>query len=440
MDDSRPHWERPVLANYDAESALLAAILNTNAVYFRVATFCRPADFADALLGRIFEAMGRLIERGQLADVLTLKDQFDRDPGLAGAGGDKYLARLANSVITIINAEDYGRTIRDLADRRRLRDICGDAIRDAEDVIIERPASQIAADLAADVTQSIARERELESVGLVAARVVDSLKVDLVCYPTGLSCIDRVIGGGLFPGKFYGLPARHKAGKTMLASTISWHMNRAQVPHLYFALEMGADEITQRMLAKDMGCNSLVFLDKTKRQSPDFIARAGSAAVGLQSKTGLNFQARPRMTKEDIRQTIARAALVDGIKGFIVDYLQLVTGQERGESTATHLDNVTQMVAEMCKRYGLWGIATAQTNQEGNIRGGEGLLNACDMTLCVHRIEGAAGPDRAWLEMMATRFTPKRDIGSASDPALEIDTRAGPMFVETLDMPMGISG
>ena len=62
----------------------------------------------------------KLIERGQIANPVTLKNLFDQDGALAEIGGAQYLARLAESAVTIINAEHYGRTIHDLHLRREL--------------------------------------------------------------------------------------------------------------------------------------------------------------------------------------------------------------------------------------------------------------------------------------------------------------------------------
>ena len=50
---------------------------------------------------------------------ITLKGLFEQDGALAEVGGAAYLVRLANSVVTIINAEDYGRLIYDLHLRRQ---------------------------------------------------------------------------------------------------------------------------------------------------------------------------------------------------------------------------------------------------------------------------------------------------------------------------------
>src|ERR1700722_3671328 len=100
--------------NTEAEQALLGAMLVNNAAHARVSEFLFPEHFADAVHGRIYAAISKLVERGQVANPVALKNLFDQDGALAEIGGAAYLARLAGSVVTIINAEDYGRTIHDL--------------------------------------------------------------------------------------------------------------------------------------------------------------------------------------------------------------------------------------------------------------------------------------------------------------------------------------
>src|ERR1700752_2855093 len=94
--------------NTEAEQALLAAILVNNAAFHRVAEFLLPEHFAEGVHGRIFAAIGKLIERGQIANPVTLKNLFDQDGALAEIGGAAHLARLAPGGVTIINARGYG--------------------------------------------------------------------------------------------------------------------------------------------------------------------------------------------------------------------------------------------------------------------------------------------------------------------------------------------
>jgi replicative DNA helicase len=119
--------------NIEAEQALLGAILVNNAAYWRVTEFLEPEHFAEGVHGRIYAAIARLVDRGHIANPVSLKNLFDDDGALAEIGGAAYLARIAASVVTIINAEDYGRTIFDLYLRRQLISICEDTVNTAYD-------------------------------------------------------------------------------------------------------------------------------------------------------------------------------------------------------------------------------------------------------------------------------------------------------------------
>ena len=130
--------------NIDAEQALLGAILVNNESYDRVASFLDVAHFFDAVHGRIYEAAAKLITQGHLASPVTLKNFFERDAALAEIGGPQYLARLAGAATTIINTEEYGRTIYDLALRRELINVGTDIHNRAYDAPVDdTPGQQI---------------------------------------------------------------------------------------------------------------------------------------------------------------------------------------------------------------------------------------------------------------------------------------------------------
>src|SRR5580700_11029426 len=117
--------------NTEIEQALLGAIFRNNLAHSRVSDFLEPEHFGNAVHGRIYAAIGKLIERGQLANPVTLKNLFDQDGALGEVGGAQYLSRLAEAAVTIINAEDYGRRIHDLHLRRQLIALGEDVVNDA---------------------------------------------------------------------------------------------------------------------------------------------------------------------------------------------------------------------------------------------------------------------------------------------------------------------
>ena len=106
--------------NFEAEQALLGAILVNNEACDRVSGFLKSEHFYDALHGRIYDHAAKLIWAGKRATPITLKTFFQGDEPVGELTVPQYLGRLAANATTIINAEDYGRTIYDLAIRRNL--------------------------------------------------------------------------------------------------------------------------------------------------------------------------------------------------------------------------------------------------------------------------------------------------------------------------------
>src|ERR1700757_2257340 len=106
--------------NIEAEQALLGAILVNNEAFYRVSDFLEPKHFFEPIHQRIYELAGGLIRVSKTATPVTLKTFLPADFDVAGLSLNQYLARLAAEATTIINAEDYGRTVYDLAVRRAL--------------------------------------------------------------------------------------------------------------------------------------------------------------------------------------------------------------------------------------------------------------------------------------------------------------------------------
>jgi replicative DNA helicase len=85
------------LTSVEAEHGLLGTILCDNRTFHPVVEIVRPADFSSPVHGRIFDAISHLIDRGHVANPITLKNVFDQDGSLIPIGGAQYLAKLAES-------------------------------------------------------------------------------------------------------------------------------------------------------------------------------------------------------------------------------------------------------------------------------------------------------------------------------------------------------
>ena len=109
-------------SNVQAEQALLGALLANNKAYERVSEFLAAEHFADPIHGRIYQAISRRVEAGQLADAVTLKAEFEHAGILEEVGGTAYLTQLLTAMVGIINAGDYGRLLRHARGLRPSRD------------------------------------------------------------------------------------------------------------------------------------------------------------------------------------------------------------------------------------------------------------------------------------------------------------------------------
>ncbi|MBR6663545.1 MAG: AAA family ATPase, partial [Alphaproteobacteria bacterium] len=253
--------------NIEAEQALLGAILANNKAFEKVSEFLKGNHFADPIHSKIFDVVSKLITRGHVADVKTLKNYFEQDGVLDEVGGFKYLVKLADSATPLTNAEYYAQFIYDKYLRRELISTGFDIVNNA---FVE--------DVDSDATDQIeAAERklfDLSNQGEINGGFVDfahALEASLgnieQAYqkdgkisglPTSLDALDNRTGG-LNNSDLIIIAGRPAMGKTALATNIAY--NVAEYMHhaknidekskgvAFFSLEMSSDQLASRILS-----------------------------------------------------------------------------------------------------------------------------------------------------------------------------------------------
>src|SRR6476646_8637491 len=128
----------------EAEQSLLGAILVNNDAFYRVSDSLEPKHPFAPLHQTLYETASSLIRMGKIATPVTLKTFLPADTDVGGMTIGQYLARLAAEATTIINAQDYGRTIYDLSLRRDLIRIGEDMVNVAFDAPVDfAPRAQL---------------------------------------------------------------------------------------------------------------------------------------------------------------------------------------------------------------------------------------------------------------------------------------------------------
>src|SRR5689334_10722151 len=221
--------------NVEAEQALLGAILVNNEAFYRVSDFLEPRHFFEPVHQNIYEIAGSLVRVGKIANPVTLKTFLPADVDIAGLTVSQYLARLAAEATTVINAEDYGRTIYDLSTRRSLIVIGEDMVNVAFDAPVDfMPREQI--------EDAERRLYELAETGKYdggfqrfAAALTTAVDMAARAYQrdgrlsglaTGLHDLDRMMGG-LQPSDLVIVAGRPGMGKTALATNMAYNIARA---------------------------------------------------------------------------------------------------------------------------------------------------------------------------------------------------------------------
>ena len=332
--------------NIEAEQALLGAILVNNEAFYRVSDFLEPGHFFEPIHKKIYELGSSLVRAGKVASPVTLKTFLPPDLDVAGMTASQYLARLAAEATTVINAEDYGRTIYDLAIRRTLIIIGEDMVNVAYDAPVDlAPREQI--------EDAERRLYELAETGRYDGgfqRFATALTtaVDMAAHAyqrdgklsglaSGLHDLDRMMGG-LQKSDLVILAGRPGMGKTSLATNIAYNIAKAWRGEVrpdgriesvnggivgFFSLEMSAEQLATRIISEQTEIPSHRIL-RGQIDPSDFdriaqIAREMEAIPLYIDETG----------GLSIAQLAARARRLKrqrGLDVLVIDYIQLLQG------------------------------------------------------------------------------------------------------------------
>ena len=370
--------------NIEAEQALLGALLVNNDAYYRVSDFLEPEHFSEDIHRRIYEISQQLIRAGKLATPITLKT-FLGDHDLGGMTVSQYIARLAVEATTVINAEAYGRTIYDLAMRRRLITIGEDMVNVAYDAPVEAsPRAQIedAERRLYELAEAGRYEGGFQSFAEALRQAVDmaaeAYKRDrkLSGVATGLSDLDRMMGG-LQSSDLIILAGRPGMGKTALATNIAYNIVRAYsserqqdgtIKRLdggivgFFSLEMSSEQLATRVIAEQSGVPSYKIRRGEIRE--DEFGRVADAAREME-RIPLYIDQTGGIS---IAQLTARARRLKRQKGLdilVVDYLQLLSGAaKKGENRVQELTEITTGLKALAKELAVPIIALSQLSRQ----------------------------------------------------------------------------
>jgi len=380
------HFREPP-HNIEAEQALLGAIFVNNEALDRVSAFLEPAHFFDPLHAQIYETTSKMIHVGKQATPITIKTFFENaEPIDANLTVPQYLGRLAANATTIINAEDYGRTVYDLAVRRALIMVGEDMVNLAFDAPIDfPPETQIheAETRLYDLAERGKYGQGFMAFGTALTHAIDMANAayeregHLSGLASGLSDLDNKMGG-LQASDLIILAGRPSMGKTALVTNIAYNVAKNYRSEKqpdgtdktvdggrvgFFSLEMSAEQLATRILSEQAEIPSekirrgminedefrkLVTVSQEMSRAPLFIDQTGGISIA-------QLSARARKLKRQ-----------KGLDLLIVDYLQLLsgTGGKGSENRVQEITQITTGLKALAKELAVPIIALSQLSRQ----------------------------------------------------------------------------
>ncbi len=383
-----------------AEMSTLGAMLLSKDAITEVLELVRGEDFYFPKHEIIFNAINTVFSRSEPTDVIMITDQLTREGNLNKVGGASYLHTLESSVPTAANASYYASIV---ADKAILRKLVQSGTRITQlGYAAEGDPTELVSDAQAEIFTIGRAAGSQDAIRLIDAvrvavdemeRQAESVKEGLEI-PTGFRELDEVTNG-LHPGQLILIAARPGLGKSTLALDFARSAAlKANVPTVFFSLEMSATEISQRLLSAETSV-PLSAIRKSKDLKTEGWKRINSVQSRIDD-TPLFIDDSPNLTLSEIRAKCRRLKAQHDIKLVIIDYLQLMTSGKRVESRQQEVSEFSRSLKLLAKELEVPIVALSQLNrgpeqasdkkpQLSHLRESGSLEQDADIVLLLHR-------------------------------------------------------
>ena len=349
-----------------AEQSVLGAVFIAPETMTSLADELVPEDFYKPANKIVFKTMLSLFKKGEPIDATTMVSALTNQGQIKEIGGLNYVVELVNSTPTSKNVEHYAKLVKEKATLRKVITDLSESLSSAYqgDVSI--------GDLIAKTEKSML-DISNQNTGTGFRNAADILDTHMQMvetrsqtdgFVTGLSTgfvgLDKITTG-LHEGNLIILAARPAMGKTALALNIAKHVaTMERKPAVIFSLEMGAEELIERMLASE-GMVPAYHL-KTGNLSTDEWKRLVQAQNNLyDAPIFVDDTAGIRIS--EIRSNARKLAQeMGGLGVIIIDYLQLITGA-KGENRQQIVSEISRELKILAKDLKVPVIALSQLSR-----------------------------------------------------------------------------
>lgn len=345
------------------ELAVLGAALTNADGWDPISQQLAPGDFFVPAHTRLYEEIVRAEDEDRWGDVDLIAQ------ALVDGGDPEGYEIIGNAVSTAAPLSTLQHYIDDLRGRSKARQTAlanQDFSRKLHE--INGDSDALAGLLAEheDTLRSIAedvKETPWDNVGDLLKKVEQGETRTAASFPTGFPDLDKILQGGFRPRQMVTIAGRPGMGKsTITVDFARYACFKRDIPGLFISLEMSAEEVATRIAAAEgaIPMSSLTnddLMDEDRARVTEVRERLVDSPLHILDAEDGSWGA--------IRAAITSAQRRHGIQFAIIDYLQLVTLEDKGRNASRQeeVGAISRHVKLLAKTLGITIIAVAQLNR-----------------------------------------------------------------------------
>lgn len=357
--------------NLEAEASVLGSLMLDKDAVIKIADLLKLGDFYKDDHNLIYETMLALYEEREPIDVLSLSNKLEEKGKLERVGGSSYLASLVNTVPSATNVVHYAKVVQKKALLRRLITAASDIIElgydESEDAqkLLDEAEQKIFA-----VSQKYIKQDfiPIKSILELAFNRIDELHKSDNAFrgvETHYPDLDNLLAG-LQKSDLIILAARPSVGKTTFALDLARQVGvYSKVPVGIFSLEMGADQLVDRMIAAQAGVD--LWRLRTGKLSSEGVGNDFekiSDAMGILSEAPIFIDDSGSLNIMEMRTMARRLQAEHDLGLIIVDYLQLMEGRSsRGDNRVQEISEISRGLKQLARELNIPVIALSQLSR-----------------------------------------------------------------------------
>ena len=356
-----------VPSEVESEIALLGCVFLDENLMTQIIDMLDVSDFYDQKNKLIFKAMIELFTNKQSIDPTTVVATLSKSNLLEQVGGLEYISSIADYSYSTANVETYIELIENASLRRNAISTLGKLAQEGYEA--DKSAFDYIDDVEKVVFELSKRRRvtSFDKISKIAQEVLQQTEHnanrndDIIGLDTGFRELNKYTQG-FQEGQLIILAARPSMGKSAfalnLAINIATKNKGGNAIVAVFSLEMGPDQLVQRMYASEASIRLNAI--KSGKMSQNEWARFTTASTKL-SGLNLYFDGSVDATISSIRAKCRKLKAEQGLDFVVIDYLQLIAGE--GSSAVERVSKISRSLKLMARELDVPVLALSQLSR-----------------------------------------------------------------------------